>query len=165
MKAFRIIYNSLAIIVVLCFAFSLTIYVSKTSFYAVATNSMAQEINQGDMVFVRPAEKYRKGDVITAKLPSGAVFTHRIYNVDDENGLVYTMGDNNPSPDGLPTAYADIIGKVIFTVPLLGQLSLKFSSVNVTFVLAGVLLVLIVIRFAVFSIKKPKEDERHEKIE
>lgn len=159
MKFLRIIYNILAILIVLSFAFSMVLIFTKTEFYAVATASMEPEIAEGSMVFVRPSEEYLKGDVITAKLKSGGTFTHRIYFVDEENNQVYTMGDNNSAPDPLPTAYSDIIGKVIFTVPLLGNLSLKFNSLYITIGLAGVMVALMLVRFLVFRFKKTKGDE------
>ncbi len=159
MKIIRILYNILAIVIVLCFAFSVGILASKTEIYAVASPSMEPELSEGDMVFVRASDEYLVGDVVTARLPSGDNFTHRICYVDSENGLVYTQGDNNPSVDSLPTSVDDIIGKVVFSVPLLGFLSLKFSPVKVCFVLAGVMLVLMLIRYLLFRFKKPKEDE------
>ncbi len=159
MKIFKVLYNVFAILIVLCFAFSMVLIATKTEFYAVATASMEPEIKEGDMVFVRSADEYLKGDVITAKLKSGGTFTHRIYFADNENNQVYTMGDNNSAPDPLPTACGDIIGKVIFTVPFLGNLSLKFNSLYITIGLAGVMVVLMLVRFLVFRFKKTKGDE------
>ena len=159
MKVFNVIYNIFAVIVVLCFVFTAAVKFSGTEIYAVATTSMEDELHEGDMVFVRAAQEYLAGDVITARLPSGGTFTHRINLVDTENGLVYTQGDNNPQQDPLPTAFEDIIGKVVFSVPLLGNLALKFTPINVMIVLAVAMAVLILVRFLLFYFKKPKEDE------
>ena len=78
--------------------------------------------------------------------------------MDNENGLVYTMGDNNPQPDPQPTSFDNIVGKVIFSVPSLGNLSLNFNATNIILVLAGVLIALTVIRFIVFRIKTKEEE-------
>ncbi len=159
MKIINVIYNVVATVIVLCFVFTVGLKITDTKAYAVATPSMEDELFEGDMVFVRAAEEYVPGDIVTAKLPSGSTFTHRISSVDSENGLVYTQGDNNPQPDPQPTAFEDIIGKVVFSVPTLGNLSLKFNATNIILVLAGVLVLLTVIRFVLSYIKKPKEEE------
>lgn len=154
MKILNILYNTVAIIIVLIFVFTVGLKITDTKTFAVATPSMEDELFEGDMVFVREAEDYVEGDIITAQLPSGGTFTHRITTVDNENRLVYTCGDNNPQPDPLPTEFDDIIGKVIFSVPLLGLLSLNFSPTAIISVLAGVLLALMLIRFIVYKFKQ-----------
>ena len=157
MKIFNVFYNIVSIVIVAVFVLTLGLKVTDTKIYAVATQSMQDELFEGDMVFVRAAEEYLSGDVITAKLPSGGTFTHRILSVDSEKQLVYTMGDNNPQPDPLPTAFDDIVGKVVFSVPALGNLALNFEPVTVMAVLAVVLVILMAIRFIIFRLKNKKE--------
>ena len=159
MKIFNVFYNIVSIVIVAVFVFTLGLKITDTKVYAVATPSMQDELYEGDMVFVREAGEYLSGDIITAKLPSGGTFTHRILSVDNENKLVYTMGDNNPQPDPLPTAFDDIVGKVVFSVPMLGNLALNFESVTVMVVLAVILVALMAIRFIVFRFKNKKEAE------
>ena len=158
MKVLNVIYNIIATVIVLVFAFTVGLKITDTKVFAVATPSMEDELSEGDMVFVRETDTFLEGDIITAKLSNGSLFTHRIYNVDEENRLVYTMGDSNPQPDPLPTSFDDVVGKVIFSVPMLGNLSLKFNATNIILVLAGVLVALTVIRFIVFRIKAKEEE-------
>lgn len=166
MKILNIVYNVVAITIVLVFLFTAGVAVSGTKVFAVATPSMETEILEGSIVFVREFEEYTEGDVITAKLlgDNDNTFTHRIISVDSENGLVYTKGDSNMSPDRLPTAVSDIIGKVVFSVPYLGLLSLNFNSTTVIFVLAAVLVVLMLVRFILYK-KSDKEVTENEKIQ
>lgn len=159
MKILNVFYNIVSIIVSAVFIFTLAVKFTGTQVYAVATASMEDELYEGDMVFVRTADEYLEGDIITAKLSSGGTFTHRVIIVDSENRLVYTQGDNNPKPDPKPTEFDDILGKVVFSVPLLGDLSLNFDSLSVTIVLALVLVVLVAVRYLLFRFKKTKEDE------
>ncbi len=161
MKIFNVFYNIVAIIVTLVFIFTVGVIVTGTDVYAVATPSMQDEIPEGSLVFVKAAESYAQGDVINAPLPSGGTFTHRIIGLDSERQLVYTKGDSNPSADPLPTSVSNINGKVFFSIPYLGMLSLNFNSTAVVFVLAAVLLVLIIIRLIIT--KKPKEVTENEK--
>jgi len=161
MKILNVIYNIIAITVTLVFLFTVGVMATGTDVYAVATPSMADEIPEGSIVFVREAETYGIGDVINAVLPSGGTFTHRIIDIDSERQLVYTKGDSNPSADPLPTSVQNINGKVVFSVPYLGMLSLNFNSTTIIFVLAAVLLVLIVVRLIIT--RKPKGGNRNEK--
>jgi signal peptidase len=164
MKILNIIYNIVAITIILVFLFTAGVAVSGTKVFAVATPSMETEIPEGSIVFVRESEEYTEGDVITAKLlgDNDNTFTHRIVSVDTENGLVYTKGDNNLSPDRLPTQVSDIIGKVVFSVPYLGLLALNFNSTTVILVLAAVLVVLMLVRFVLHK-KSDKEVTENEK--
>lgn len=164
MKILNIIYNIVAITIILVFLFTAGVAVSGTKVFAVATPSMETEIPEGSIVFVRESEEYTEGDVITAKLlgDNDNTFTHRIVSVDTENGLVYTKGDSNLSPDRLPTAMSDIIGKVVFSVPYLGLLALNFNSTTVILILAAVLLVLMLVRFVLHK-KSDKEVTENEK--
>lgn len=157
MKILNVLYNTVAIIIVLVFAFTLGLKVTETKTYAVATPSMEDELHEGDMVFVREAVEYAIGDIITAKLSSGGTFTHRIDDIDYDNKLVYTKGDSNPQPDPLPTEFDDIIGKVVFSVPALGLLSLNFNSTAAVTVLAAVLILIMLVRFAVYKFKQKGE--------
>ena len=159
MKFLNVVYNVVAILIVLFCVFTAGVRISDTEIYAVATSSMENELSEGDMVFVRKAEEYLTGDIITAKLPSGGTFTHRIAMVDEENRLVYTQGDNNPQLDPLPTSFDDIVGKVLFSIPALGMLAMNFEPVTVMAVLAVVLVALMAIRYIVFRIKNKKEAE------
>ena len=157
MKIFNIIYNAVAITITLVFLFTVGVMVTDTKVFAVATPSMETEIPEGSLVFVREAMEYNERDVITARLSNGNTFTHRVISVDSEKKLVYTKGDANPSPDRLPTSFSDIIGKVVFTL-----LSLNLNSNAVVLVLAAVLVVLMIIRFALHK-KSSKEVTANEK--
>lgn len=165
MKVFNIIYNIVAITIILVFLFTVTVMVSGTKVFAVATPSMESEIPEGSIVFVHKSDEYKEGDIITAKLlgNNGNTFTHRVVSVDTEKDLVYTKGDNNLAPDRLPTHTSDIIGKVVFSVPCLGLLALKFNSTAVILVLAAVLVLLMLIRFIVYKKSEKKEVTENEK--
>ncbi len=91
----------------------------KYGVYTVLSGSMAPTISTGSIVVVRPQETYTRGDVITAKSgdPHRPV-THRIVDVTPE-GFV-TQGDANAAPDSIVRAPKDVLGRVVFHVPLVG---------------------------------------------
>ena len=162
MKIFNVIYNIVAITITLVFLLTVGVMVTDTKVFAVATPSMETEIPEGSLVFVREAQEYNERDVITARLSNGNTFTHRIVSVDSENGFVYTKGDANATQDRLPTAFSDIIGKVVFTLPFAGLLALNVNSNTVVLILAAVLIVLMIIRFVLHK-KSSKEVTENEK--
>ena len=164
MKIFNIIYNFFAIIILLVFAFTAVTALSSTQVFAVATESMEPAIDSGSAVFVRAAAEYEVGDIITARLSNGNTFTHRICELDPDGNLVYTKGDANPERDPQPTQTKNIVGKVVFSLPCLGNLSLKLSGTTVVLVLAGLLAALGLARFIAFKIKKQKEEKADETV-
>jgi len=94
----------------------------------VLTGSMVPTINPGDVVLLNPArnETPKIGDVVTytgRRFDGTAVgaFTHRIISGDAQSGFVL-KGDANANPDVQHVVPADIVGKVVFIIPYLGQL-------------------------------------------
>lgn len=94
-------------------------------FYSVVSGSMEPEIKLGSLVAIKPSEKYSSGDIITFN-PQGAkkseTVTHRITSVNEDSGITYfeTKGDANKTPDTEPVEKSRVIGKYLFSVPLLG---------------------------------------------
>ena len=90
----------------------------------VKSGSMEPNIRTGSVVVVKPASDYNIGDIITfgpyskTKAPT----THRIYEMKVEGGetIYITKGDANNAPDTREIKKADIVGKVLFSVPFLG---------------------------------------------
>ena len=98
--------------------------------FSVASGSMNPKIFPGSLAIVIPQKNYIEGDVITYQIENPAsktksTITHRIiekFNNNDQPSFV-TKGDKNPSEDPAPIDYEQILGKVIFSVPLIGYAS------------------------------------------
>lgn len=98
--------------------------------YAVLSGSMEPTYHVGALIYVKniDPEDLKIGDPITFVLSDDTVATHRIIaiNTDENNAEVLlfdTKGDANPLPDGEPVHENNIIGKPIFSVPLMGYVS------------------------------------------
>ena len=94
----------------------------------VATGSMQPEINVGDVAITCQTNhnELKKGDIIQYQ-GNGFTVIHRIYDIKtNDSGETYfiTKGDNNNAPDVNPVTKSQVMGKVIFTVPYAGYLSL-----------------------------------------
>lgn len=95
------------------------------SFYSVLSGSMTGSIDTGSIIAVKKIEasEIKKGDVITFKTGGDTVVTHRVIGISNEDGLKFaTKGDANDQIDPMKTSENNVIGKVIFHLPLLGYL-------------------------------------------
>lgn len=149
MKISNIFRNIFLIVSVLAFGFVLFVLCSGAKCFAVQSDSMAPTIRRGDVVFVRAVsfDALQEGDVISAQFPQGdGVFTHRILQIDTQNRQVTTRGDANMSNDPEATTAERIIGKVWFSVPWLGFLSLYLQNRVFVYILLAAAIGLIAVR-------------------
>ena len=105
--------------------------------YSVISPSMKPAYNVGDLVYVKSVDhesiedlkSIKAGDPITFLLDENlTVATHRVIDVelnneDIQKSRFYTKGDANETPDSNPVLYGNIVGKVVFKLPLLGYVA------------------------------------------
>jgi signal peptidase len=93
---------------------------------AIRSGSMAPAIGVGSLVVAVPQDPatLAVGDVVTVELAGGAVLTHRIAAViqQDDLRMFRLRGDANPAPDPVLVTQDQLLGRVVVTVPLLGFL-------------------------------------------
>lgn len=83
-------------------------------------DSMSPRVVAGDLVVVRPADRYRVGDVIAYDSPDlGRTVLHRIVAVD--GGTFTTQGDHNGWVDSHRPAPGEVAGREVLHVPGLGN--------------------------------------------
>lgn len=125
--------------------------VSGAKGYAVTSPSMKDTLNVGDVVFVKSVgfEELKVGDIITVASSDGkSFFTHRVVEINSENKTVNTRGDANGADDPMPTEAQRIVGRVWYSVPLLGFITIGFGYVSRSaglLILALVAVVLVVL--------------------
>lgn len=90
--------------------------------YVVLSGSMEPSIRISDIIIIGQRDRYNQNDVITFKFENHLV-THRIASVIEKSGsyLYLTKGDANRSEDDGQVDQANVLGKVIFVIPKLGQ--------------------------------------------
>ena len=98
--------------------------------YTVQSGSMAPAIPAGSLVLSKPADSYRVGDVITFKAEKDRLIknpkyttTHRIHEIKEialGQKEYVTKGDANDTPDSQAVAKDLVLGKTVFSIPLLG---------------------------------------------
>ncbi len=159
-KPINILFNMLAIITAVSVLFVCFNIFSGARGYAVVTDSMAPTLNRGDVVFVKKVDfnTLNKGDVVTVQFADGSgFFTHKIVSVDYIAGAIRTKGDANRSEDPQPSMSEQIVGKVWYSVPLLGYFSIAFNEMNMITVsvsLAAVLMGIIAVSTIISKTRK-----------
>lgn len=103
--------------------------------YTVLTGSMRPTMAPGALAIVEPVETadIRIGDVITYQLVPGEpeVVTHRVVGINTASGgerTYVTQGDANTAPDTDPVIAAQIRGRVVYSVPLMGHANSALNS-------------------------------------
>ena len=100
--------------------------------YTIVSGSMEPSIPLGSVVYVKPSqpEDIQPGDVIVfyGGRDGDAVTTHRVVENRAADREFITRGDANADNDMLPRPYESLIGRVGFSVPLLGRILTVLSS-------------------------------------
>lgn len=138
------------VLIVLLVALVLLLHGSKLigiNTYAVLSGSMEPSYPTGSIVYVRPiaGDEVKIDDPITFCSDGKTVVTHRAVKIDAEAKTIVTRGDANETDDAA-IGFDDVIGKVVFSVPLLGYVAVFLSTVaGKCFLVAGFLLAIILI--------------------
>ena len=123
------------------------------TFFEVATGSMADTINIGDVVIVKINDRIKKNDIIVYK-EENSFITHRIIEINEES--IITRGDANNSEDK-PIQTSQILGKVIYIIPKIGT----WRRILATPEVIGMIFVIIIILIIMY-IRTSKEEEEND---
>ncbi|MEA2056131.1 MAG: signal peptidase I [Patescibacteria group bacterium] len=136
-------------------------YVNKFNFYVVGSGSMQPALSTGSLIMTRKMDSYYPGDTISFSLLSSRskffsknkkyILTHRIVQARNlnSNPLYLTKGDANQVADQNWIKQAQIIGKVILAIPLIGFALIYLHSPIGLFIF----LVLFLTNFLIFVYK------------
>lgn len=131
--------------------------------YSVLTGSMSPDIKVASLVYVKKLDSknlydnIQVGDDITYKTDSGIVVTHRITSINKEENKIITKGIRTDSSYDAPISSKNVIGKVLFSIPLLGIFGLLFQNklVLIMFILFILLVICVLLLISELK-KKPK---------
>ena len=126
----------------------------------VLSGSMEPKYPVGSMVYVqhREPEMMKEGDVMTFYLSEDTVVTHRIVSVDQTNRQFITKGDANTDADLHPVPYANLIGKVVWSAPKLGEILATIATKTGKAAVAGVIGIVLVLQVLAGLLKKEKKE-------
>ncbi len=97
--------------------------------FNVVSGSMEPEIPVGSVAYVQPEEPalLEEGDVIAFRSEGGIVM-HRVVSNHQVDEYLTTKGDANEIEDINKAGYADVIGRVVKHVPVVGQIMMICAS-------------------------------------
>ena len=122
------------------------------TFFEVATGSMANTINIGDIVVVKVNEAFKENDIIVYK-EENSFITHRVIKIDGQN--LITRGDANNSEDK-PIKSDQILGKVIYVIPKIGIWRKVLASPEIL----GMIIIFIILLGVVLMLTSKTEKEK-----
>lgn len=122
------------------------------TFFEVATGSMANTINIGDIVVVKVNEAFKENDIIVYK-EENSFITHRVIKIDGQN--LITRGDANNSEDK-PIKSDQILGKVIYVIPKIGIWRKVLASPEIL----GMIIIFIILSGVVLMLTSKTEKEK-----
>ena len=156
-KLSKVAYTIVIIVVIL--ALVAEVRALGSPFYVVSSGSMVPTLNVGDVIVVEPTpfKSVKVGNIIVFKEPGfpNRVIVHRVIKivyVDGERAFI-TKGDHNLYRDPWIVKKEQYIGKVVFTIPYAGSLSLVLRP-PVNYVIIVILIVVIIIGELIPSEKK-----------
>lgn len=122
------------------------------TFFEVATGSMANTINIGDIVVVKVNEAFKENDIIVYK-EENSFITHRVIKIDGQD--LITRGDANNSEDK-PIKSDQILGKVIYVIPKIGIWRKVLASPEIL----GMIIIFIILLGVVLMLTSKTEKEK-----
>lgn len=140
---------------------------------------MEPTLHIGDIIIVQGVENisqiktgsfnssnpWGSGDIIVFYNPQGTLIVHRAisreYDAIKHEWYIITKGDGNSVADGWHIYEDDIVGKVIFRIPLIGHVALFMQTLT-----GKVVFILIIIALVIWSLfPSPQEKENESKEE
>lgn len=128
--------------------------------YTVVSGSMEPEIPIGSLVLIGEAEpdKIETDEVIAfyGGKDTNAVITHRVVDNRVVMGEFITKGDANQTEDMNPVAYDALIGRVEWSIPVLGGVAQTFTSLYGKVAAASLILLAVILHVVagIYSSKK-----------
>ena len=108
------------------------------------------QLSVGDLIYVKKVNpnSIKVGDPITFVLNEDLVVaTHRVIEVDAANQRFFTKGDANEVADANPVHFNNLIGKPVFSVPLIGYAANYIRHPPGTYVAIAAAAVIVLLAF------------------
>ena len=156
----KLILNIISIVLSILILSHIILLISGIKLYSVKTGSMEPEIHQGSLVYVKTYKTkddiYKNIDVgtdITYSTNNKIFVTHRVISLSEENGTLQTQGiiDNAAIED---ISYTQVVGKVVFVIPLLGYVVLLLQSWYIWTILILTVVIVFIFKLLLKELRK-----------
>lgn len=111
--------------------------------YVIQSGSMEPTIKTGSVSFSIGKPEYYVNDIVSFEIAGKKIVTHRIYEI-NETGEFVTKGDANEDVDSTTIRKDQILGKILFSIPLIGYLigfAKTFQGLTVLIIIPGTIIV------------------------
>lgn len=126
--------------------------------YSVVSGSMEPAIPTGSLVYVQEAapEDMEKDDVIAfyGAKDSNAIITHRVVENKVVMGEFITKGDANKTEDMNPVPSSNFIGKVVYSIPVLGSIAEALTSTMGKIIAGGVIAAALILEVIASAVRR-----------
>lgn len=156
----KLILNIISIVLSILILSHIILLISGIKLYSVKTGSMEPEIHQGSLVYVKTYKTkddiYDNIDVgtdITYSTNNKIFVTHRVISLSEKNGTLQTQGivDNAAIED---ISYTQVVGKVVFVIPLLGYVILLLKSWYIWTILILIVVIVFIFKLLLKELRK-----------
>ncbi len=137
--------------------------------YTVLSPSMEPKYKTGAIIYVKSVEPsdLEVGDVITFLVSSETTVTHRIVDIENEDGILYfsTKGDANKSADNGRVHMDNVLGKPIFKISYLGYVANFVTTPPGMYlgIAVGIILTILVFMIDFITGEEPDKNKKGEK--
>ena len=159
-KTFSRIWNILLYFIIFIEIVLLTIFALPNIFgirvFTVSSGSMIPKYNIGSIIYVKKAKPsdIKIGDSITFYIQgSSTVATHEVYEISEDSMTYRTQGINNKDENGAiihdanPTTYGEVVGKVVFCIPVIGVIFDFLSNIPILCTLIIITIIMVLTSF------------------
>ena len=168
MKKIMSIITTLLLVIVILVAVALVgVRIFGIAPYTVLSGSMEPTYHVGSLIYVKAVNvgELKVGDPITYIIEGGTVVTHRIIEVlpdYGEDGSVgfKTKGDANNVEDGTPVHSKNVLGKPLFSIPLLGYAAYFIQNPPGSYLAIGACIIIVLLTFLPELLDKLLEEEQ-----
>ena len=130
--------------------------------FIVGSGSMEPAMNVGDLIIIKEVDtgQLEEGDIISFR-EGDIVVTHRIIDITETNGerTFLTQGDANNTADGVPITDDMIEGRLLHTIPHLGDFAL-FIQTPLGFMLTVVLPLILLVVYLIWSAWRSEQEKQ-----
>lgn len=130
--------------------------------YAVKTGSMHPDIPQGALAITKKLkadevfDNISIDDDIVFRTSSGNILTHRVVKIDDASNLIQTQGIKDGASLDAPIKAQNVIGEVVFSIPLIGYIVILFQNIFFLIILIVIILIVIITKYLLKELRKNK---------
>lgn len=160
-KVYKIITNIILTVLIVIVALLFAPRIFGLTPLAVLSGSMEPTYHVGSVIYIEKPdpEDIQVGDAITFTISDDSTMvTHRVVEKNEQEKYFKTKGDANDVEDGGEVLYSSVVGKPVFTIPLLGFAAAYAATKSGLIILITLIVVVLILTFLPDMLLKEEKD-------